>query len=69
MEIRPATRHKLGAVIIGDGFNITDDGVLSVDEESIQQDDYIEFTRERLEELFEEVKGGGGEDGEGISGG
>ena len=56
MEIRPATRSKLGAVIVGDGFEITEEGVLSVDEASIQQEEYVEFTRERLNELFESRK-------------
>ena len=52
MEIRPATREKLGAVIIGDGFNITTEGVLTVDENCLAKEEYVEFTRERLEELF-----------------
>ena len=56
MEIRPATRSKLGAVMVGDGFEITEEGVLSVDEASIQQEEYVEFTRERLNELFESRK-------------
>ena len=56
MQIRPATKEKLGAVIVGDGFKITEEGVLSVDEDAINQDNYIEFTRERLEEIFEASK-------------
>lgn len=56
MEIRPATRSKLGAVMVGDGFEITEEGVLSVDEASIRQEEYVEFTRERLNELFESRK-------------
>ena len=52
MEVRPATRKKLGAVIVGEGFNVTEEGVLSVEE----QDTYVEFTRERLDELFEVSK-------------
>ena len=52
MEIKPATRKKLGAVIVGEGFNVTAEGVLSVEE----QDNYVEFSRERLEELFEASK-------------
>ena len=57
MEIRPATRKKLGAVIVGEGFNVTAEGVLSVEE----QDDYVEFSRERLDEIFEHSKRGNGE--------
>ena len=56
MEVRPATRNKLGAVIVGDGFNVTEEGVLTVDEQSIERDEYIEFTRERLEQLYEASK-------------
>ena len=56
MEIRPATRDKLGAVIIGDGFNITTDGILTVDENFFPKEEYVEFTRERLEELFRASK-------------
>ena len=56
MEVKPATRTRLGAVIIGDGFNITEEGVLTVDENVINQEEYVEFTRERLEELFETRK-------------
>lgn len=52
MEIKPATRNKLGAVIVGEGFKITAGGVLSVEE----QDNYVEFSRERLDELFEASK-------------
>ena len=52
MEIKPATRKKLGAVIVGEGFKITSGGVLSVEE----QDNYVEFSRERLEELFKASK-------------
>lgn len=52
MEIKPATRDKLGAVIIGNGFDITEEGVLTVDENSYNRDEYVEFTRERLEQLF-----------------
>ncbi len=56
MELRPATRKKLGAVIVGEGFNITEDGVLTIDESSIERDEYIEFTRARLENLFKASK-------------
>lgn len=52
MEITPATRVSLGAIIVGKGFKITDDGVLTIDENYIEQNKYIEFTRERLDELF-----------------
>ena len=52
MKVRPATRTKLGAVIVGEGFKITEEGVLSVEE----QNTYVEFTRERLDELFEASK-------------
>ena len=52
MEVRPATREQLGAVIIGEGFDITEDGILTVDTNSIEHEDYVEFTRERLEHLF-----------------
>ena len=52
MEIKPATRNKLGAVIVGEGFKIIAGGVLSVEE----QDNYVEFSRERLDELFEASK-------------
>lgn len=61
MEIRPATKNKLGAVIVGDGFKITNDGILSVDEEAIEHEEYVEFTRERLDEIFEQSKRGNGE--------
>ena len=37
MQIRPATKNKLGAVIVGDGFNVTNEGVLSVDEDAISK--------------------------------
>ena len=56
MELRPATRGKLGAVKIGDGFKISEDGVLTVDENFIEHDEYIEFTRARLENLFKASK-------------
>lgn len=56
MEIKPATRDKLGAVIIGNGFDITEEGVLTVDENSYNRDEYVEFTRERLEQLFRTCK-------------
>ena len=56
MEVRPATRDKLGCVIVGDGFNVTEEGVLTVDEDAIQQEEYIEFARERLDELYEASK-------------
>ena len=56
MRVKPATQDKLGAVIIGNGFNITEEGLLTIDEDFIAHDEYIEFTRERLEELFEESK-------------
>ena len=61
MEMRPATKNKLGAVIVGDGFKITNEGVLSVDEEKIEREEYVEFTRERLDEIFEQSKRGDGE--------
>ena len=60
MKMRPATKNKLGAVIVGDGFNITNEGVLSVDEEKIERDEYSEFTRERLDEIFQQSKRGDG---------
>ena len=56
MEVKPATRTRLGAVIIGDGFNITKEGVLTVDENALDNDEYIEFTRDELQELFERSK-------------
>ena len=52
MEVRPATRKKLGAVIVGEGFNVDEEGVLTVEE----QYRCVEFTRRRLEELFEASK-------------
>ena len=52
MELKPATHNSLGAVVIGEGLKITEDGILTVDEDFIQVDDYVEFTRERLDELF-----------------
>ena len=52
MEVKPATHDKLGAVIIGNGFDITEEGLLTVDENIINRDEYIEFTRERLEQLY-----------------
>ena len=55
MEVKPATNHSLGAVIIGEGLSISQEGILSVDEPSVAED-YIEFTRKRLEELFQESK-------------
>ena len=61
MEMRPATKNKLGAVIVGDGFNVTNEGVLSVDEEAISKVKFVEFTRERLDEIFEQSKRGDGE--------
>jgi len=61
MEIRPATKNKLGAVIVGDGFNITEEGMLTIDENLIMCDEYVEFTRERLNEIFEQLKRGDGE--------
>lgn len=61
MEMRPATKNKLGAVIVGDGFKITNEGILSVDEEKIEREEYVEFTRERLDEIFEQSKRGDGE--------
>lgn len=61
MEMRPATKNKLGAVIVGDGFKVTNEGVLSVDENAILKDEYVEFTRERLDEIFEQSKRGDGE--------
>lgn len=56
MDVRPATRDRLGAVIVGNGFNVTDEGILTVDEKFIQRDTYIEFTRKRLEQLFKASK-------------
>ena len=56
MELRPATRDKLGAVKVGYGFKITEDGVLTIDENSIERDEYVEFTRARLENLFRASK-------------
>ena len=56
MEVKPATRTRLGAVIIGDGFNITEEGVLTVDENALDNDEYVEFTRDELQELFERSK-------------
>ena len=47
-----ATHDKLGAVIIGNGFDITEEGLLTVDENIVNRDEYIEFTRERLEQLY-----------------
>ena len=61
MQIRPATKNKLGAVIVGDGFNVTNEGVLSVDEDAISKVKFVEFTRERLDEIFEQSKRGDGE--------
>ena len=62
MEMRPATKNKLGAVIVGEGFNVTNEGVLSVDEEKILKVKFVEFTRERLDEIFEQSKLGDGEE-------
>lgn len=61
VKIQPATRKTLGGVIVGNGFNVQEDGTLTVDEEQIKQavgNDtvYVEFTRTRLEELFAESK-------------
>ena len=56
MDIRPATRDKLGAVKIGNGFKITEEGLLTVDENLIERDEYIEFTRSSLEKLFKASK-------------
>lgn len=56
MEVKPATRDKLGAIIVGNGFNITEEGVLTVDEKAIEHETYVEFTRKRLEHLFEASK-------------
>ena len=61
MQIRPATKNKLGAVIVGEGFNVTNEGVLSVDEDAISKVKFVEFTRERLDEIFEQSKRGDGE--------
>ena len=52
MEVKPATRNKLGAVIIGEGFEITEEGKLSVNRKCTECDEFVEFTRERLDELF-----------------
>ena len=62
MEMRPATKNKLGAVIVGEGFNVTNEGVLSVDEGKISKVKFVEFTRERLDEIFEQSKLGDGEE-------
>ena len=62
MEMRPATKKKLGAVIVGEGFNVTNEGVLSVDEEKILKVKFVEFTRKRLDEIFEQSKLGDGEE-------
>ena len=62
MEMRPATKNKLGAVIVGEGFNVTNEGVLSVDEEKILKVKFVEFTRKRLDEIFEQSKLGDGEE-------
>lgn len=61
MEMRPATKNKLGAIIVGEGFNVTNEGVLSVDEDAISKVKFVEFTRERLDEIFEQSKRGDGE--------
>ena len=60
MEVRTATRQKLGAIVVGEGFKITNEGVLSIDE-PIEQEEYVEFTRERLREIYRQSKNGGGE--------
>ena len=62
MEMRPATKNKLGAVIVGEGFNITNEGILSVDEEKILKVKFVESTRKRLDEIFEQSKLGDGEE-------
>ena len=62
MEMRPATKNKLGAVIVGEGFSITNEGILSVDEEKILKVKFVEFTRKRLDEIFEQSKLGDGEE-------
>ena len=56
MELRPATRDSLGAVIIGEGFEIAEDGMLTIDENSIKRDEYAEFTKKELKDLFEKSK-------------
>ena len=61
VTIQPATKNTLGGVIVGDGFNVQKDGTLTVDEKQIKQivgNDtvYVEFTRNRLDELFAESK-------------
>ena len=61
MEMRPATKNKLGAIIVGEGFNVTTEGVLSVNEDAISKVKFVEFTRERLDEIFEQSKRGDGE--------
>ena len=60
MEMRPATKNKLGAVIVGDGFNVMNEGVLSVDEDAISKVKFVEFTCERLDEIYEQSKRGDG---------
>ena len=62
MKMRPATKNKLGAVIVGEGFNVTNEGILSVDEEKILKVKFVEFTRKRLDEIFEQSKLGDGEE-------
>ena len=62
MEMRPATKNKLGAVIVGEGFNVTNEGILSVDEEKILKVKFVESTRKRLDEIFEQSKLGDGEE-------
>ena len=56
MEVKPATRDRLGAIIVGKGFNVTEEGVLTVDEKATERETYVEFTRKRLERLFETSK-------------
>lgn len=56
MEVKPATRDRLGAIIVGKGFNVTEEGVLTVDEKATERETYVEFTRKRLERLFEASK-------------
>lgn len=56
MEVKPATRDRLGAIIVGKGFNVTEEGVLTIDEKATERETYVEFTRKRLERLFEVSK-------------
>ena len=54
LQVKPATHNTLGAVIVGEGFNVTEEGVLTVDESKLPK--YVEFTKEELLELYERSK-------------